>query len=120
MMGDITKNFSRKEFTCKCGCGLNVIDERLVHRLQVIRDIVQEKMIISSGCRCVDHNQNVGGASVSYHLAGWAADWHFPLDCSDNLYYEVATLLKDWSGGIHYYKDKRFFHCDIGNIRCWG
>jgi len=118
-MGDITKNFSRKEFTCKCGCGYNAIDERLVHRLQVVRDIVQVKMIISSGCRCVEHNANVGGASVSYHIAGYAADWHFPLTRGDNIYFEVTNLLKDWSGGIHYYKDKRFIHCDIGKERRW-
>ena len=119
MMGDITKNFSRKEFTCKCGCGYNAIDERLVHRLQVIRDIVQVKMIISSGCRCVEHNKLVGGEPLSYHLAGYATDWHFPLDCSDNFYFETTTLLKDWSGGIHYYRDKRFIHVDIGKERRW-
>ena len=115
----ITKNFNRKEFTCKCGCGLDVINIGLVHRLQVIRDIVQLPMIINSGCRCQDHNRAVGGASVSYHLAGDAADFCFPKDTSDNVYFEISMLLRDWSGGFHYYKDKRFFHCDIGKKRRW-
>ena len=25
-MGDLTKNFSRSEFACKCGCGFDDID----------------------------------------------------------------------------------------------
>ena len=119
MMGDITKNFSQKEFACKCGCGLDVINIGLVNRLQVIRDIVQVRMIINSGCRCIDHNRAVGGASVSYHLAGYAADFCFPKDSSDNLYFEISMLLKDWSGGVHYYKDQRFIHVDIGKERRW-
>ena len=115
----ITKNFRRKEFACRCGCGFDAIDERIVHRLQVVRDIVQVRMIINSGCRCPEHNKNVGGASVSYHIVGYAVDWSFPKDHSDNRYFETTMLLKDWSGGFHYYRDQRFFHCDIGKERRW-
>ena len=118
-MGDLTKNFSRWEFACKCGCGFDDINEGLVHRLQVIRDITQVYMMINSGCRCPEHNKKKGGASVSYHLVGYAADWRFSEHCSSNLYFQTAVLLKDWSGGLHYYKDRSFFHADIGKERRW-
>jgi len=117
-MGDITQAFSRHEFACKCGCGFDDIDERLVHRLQVVRDIIKIPMIINSGCRCVEHNKNVGGAGGSYHLIGEAADWHFDI-IGVNSYFRACMLLRDWSGGFHYYKRQKFFHCDIGPKRRW-
>ena len=40
-MGDLTKNFSRNEFKCKCGkCTNNYIDIRLVKGLQALRDLI--------------------------------------------------------------------------------
>lgn len=118
-MGDLTENFSRWEFACKCGCGFDDINICLVNRLQVVRDIIQVSIIINSGCRCKAHNKAVGGSSVSFHLTGEATDWCFPLSTSENLYFQVAMMLKNWSGGFHYYKDKRFFHTDMGRKRRW-
>ena len=113
-MGDITENFSHKEFACKCKCGFDAIDERLVHRLQVIRDIVQVPMIINSGCRCEKHNKTVGGSKLSYHLKGLASDWRF--ERAENFWYE---MLEGWSGGYHYYDTQGFCHTDIGPRRRW-
>ena len=36
-MGDLTDNFSRSEFACKCGCGADAISLDLVERLQLLR-----------------------------------------------------------------------------------
>ena len=118
-MGDLTKNFSRKEFACKCGCGFDDINIGLVNRLQVIRDIIQVPIIINSGCRCKTHNKFIGGASISFHLIGDAADWCFPLSTSENRYFGAVIMFRNWSGGFHYYKDKRFFHVDVGKKRRW-
>lgn len=74
IMGDMTKNFSRKEFTCQCGCGFASIDSRLVKILQEVRDHFGKPVTVTSGCRCEEHNANVGGASRSKHVIGLAAD----------------------------------------------
>ena len=113
-MGDITRNFSRHEFACKCGCGLDVIDLNLVNRLQVVRDILNTPIIIHSGVRCAEHNRDVGGKPRSLHLAGKAIDW--AVDDLDLMSY-AAKLLYNWSGGYHQYET--FFHCDIGRKRRW-
>jgi uncharacterized protein YcbK (DUF882 family) len=118
-MGDLTENFSRKEFACKCGCGFDEIDERLVNRLQVIRDISGLPIKINSGCRCQKHNKDVDGESLSFHLLGEAADWCFDCPYDEKLYFYTSVQLNDWSGGFHYYREQRFFHCDIGPRRRW-
>jgi len=118
-VGDITKNFSRWEFACKCGCGKDDIDERLVNRIQVVRDIILVPITISSGCRCEQHNKAEGGESESLHMEDIAADWYFDCPYDEKLYFRVSVLLDNWSGGFHYYRDKKFFHTDIGRERRW-
>lgn len=76
-MGDLSKHFSRWEFECFCGCGTDQIQNRLVERLQRIRE-KYGSLIINSGCRCERHNCKVGGNPTSSHLRGWAADIHCP------------------------------------------
>lgn len=69
----ISKNFSREEFTCKCGCGYDTVDVELVKVLQEIRDELGP-VKITSACRCKYHNAAVGGRPSSQHLLGRAAD----------------------------------------------
>ena len=127
-MGDLTENFSRFEFECKCGCGKQDIDERLVNRLQLVRDIANIPIKINSGCRCVLHNEASKGEPNSLHLLGLAIDWCF--DGGDNgLLEKMCTkLLTNWSGGFHFYFQRLlpsgftqppFCHCDIGKRRRW-
>lgn len=73
-MGDLTTNFSRYEFTCKCGCGFDDVKLRLIAKLQEARDIYDHPMIIKSGCRCPKWNKQEGGKSSSDHLTGEGAD----------------------------------------------
>ena len=75
-MGDLTQNFSRSEFACKCGCGLDSIDPMLVDILQCSRTATALIYEIASGCRCEKHNKSkgVGGKPNSAHLRGKAAD----------------------------------------------
>jgi uncharacterized protein YcbK (DUF882 family) len=72
IMGDLTKDFSLKEFACKC-CGKVEVDKKLVTLLQDMRDIVGP-LVIESGYRCEKHNAEVGGGKNSAHLRGKAAD----------------------------------------------
>ena len=77
-MGDLSKHFSRSEFSCGCGCGFDVVDAELISVLEDLREALQSTITIKetngSGCRCRAHNKAVGGGSSSQHLLGKAAD----------------------------------------------
>jgi len=73
-IGDLSKNFSRSEFACKCGCGFDTVDHMLVLVLQDIVDNFKDVGYINSGCRCESHNKAVGGSVTSQHRLGRAAD----------------------------------------------
>jgi uncharacterized protein YcbK (DUF882 family) len=75
-MGDISENFSRREFACKCGCGFDTVDAELLGVLQdEIRGYFGQPVQILSGCRCFEHNLfTAGAASNSLHVTAKAAD----------------------------------------------
>jgi uncharacterized protein YcbK (DUF882 family) len=75
-LGDLTKDFSLREFRCKCGCGFDDIDDRVVQWCQELRDAMHEPITVNSGCRCEKHNKAVGSSSPN-HISGKAVD----LDC---------------------------------------
>ena len=74
----LTKNFSKSEFECKCGCEMpdNVLEnvKKLAEQLQIIRDYVQEPIMINSAYRCLRHNRMIGSNDRSQHPKGKAAD----------------------------------------------
>lgn len=76
MFGDLSKNFSRWEFACKCGCGFNEPDKRLVEALQILRDHPRVVQIdVNCGCRCLEYNRTIKGSKdTSQHILGTAAD----------------------------------------------
>ena len=77
-MGNLTKNFSKREFDCRCGCDMpedvynNV--KSLAIELQIIRDFTNESISINSGYRCLKHNRDIGSNDRSQHPKGKAAD----------------------------------------------
>lgn len=74
-MGDLSDNFSRREFECSCGCGFDTVDIELVKALQDVRDYFGKPVKISSGCRCPLQNKRVKGSLGSQHMEGRAADF---------------------------------------------
>jgi uncharacterized protein YcbK (DUF882 family) len=90
-MGDLTKNFSKSEFDCNCGCDMpdDILDnvEVHAHNLQTIRDFLNAPIKINSGYRCPSYNAKVGGASKSEHKNGNASDLavssHSPSELAD-------------------------------------
>ena len=64
-MGDLTKNLSRKEFECECGCGFDTVDFELASIIQEAVDYFtwayseDVYVIITGGNRCVEHNEKV-------------------------------------------------------------
>lgn len=74
MRDHLTRNFYRDEFACRCGCGYDAVDWRLVEGLQRLRDRCGP-ISINCGCRCAKHNAATPDASPnSQHLLGKAAD----------------------------------------------
>lgn len=68
--------FKEHEFKCKCGvCDLDVVmDKGLLVALDRMRRRFGKPIIINSGIRCPDHNQDEGGVKNSSHLTGKASD----------------------------------------------
>jgi len=73
-VGDLSANFSRREFACKDGCGRDFPTAELVALLQRARDDIGAPLRIVSGLRCRFHNGTVGGSRQSQHIQGRAAD----------------------------------------------
>lgn len=79
-MGDMTAHFSRREFTCKCGCNTNIVAAELVNKLEKVYEYLSETpdgvtaIIVTSGCRCSKHSVSVGGGMNDAHTKGIAAD----------------------------------------------
>lgn len=115
-----TKNFNVSEFACHCGCGFNIIDQRVINLAQNIRKAIGCPVHVNSGCRCEKRNTASGGVKGSFHTKGLAAD----LSCSmgaKKLFAVVADLkargkLPDLEYAILYIQ-KDFVHIDCGKSR---
>ena len=74
----LTRNFSKSEFDCKCGCVMpdDVLEniKELAYHLQRLRDKLDKPIKINSAYRCVNHNRKIGGAKNSQHILGNASD----------------------------------------------
>lgn len=73
-MGDLTKNLSRWEYACNCGCGYDTVDHALVMFHQQIRDHFKRAVTVTSGCRCAWYNGVKRGKRKSTHLKGRGGD----------------------------------------------
>ena len=120
-MGDLSANFSRREFACRCGCGFDAIDPRLVALLQGERTDIGRPIRINSGCRCEPHNRREGGSPTSQHLAGRAADIRVPGIKLAQLYHRLEAVPALRNGGIGLYPFQGFIHVDLRGTRArWG
>lgn len=70
------KYFKESEFTCKCGCGLNNMNLKVVRIADEVRKHFGKPAIVTSGSRCEKHNKEVGGVANSRHLQGKAIDMY--------------------------------------------
>jgi uncharacterized protein YcbK (DUF882 family) len=108
----LTEHFTKEEFDCKCGCGNGeiVISEKLVFELENVRVYYKKPIRITSGIRCLSHNQAIGSRNTSSHIKGLAADIY----CEDmgTRLELVKRLLRDGEFtrlGMH----KDFIHVDV-------
>jgi uncharacterized protein YcbK (DUF882 family) len=90
----MSKYFKDSEFACKCGCGFCKPDGKLLETLDVIREALGRPVVVTSGCRCPKHNENVGGEPNSNHLRGDAADIQCPGVSADSVWQTVMKLYR--------------------------
>lgn len=95
----LSKNFNADEFVCKC-CGYALIAMDLVHALEWIRLKLGIPVKLNRGYSCPKHNAEVGGARLSRHLVGCAADitWAgINLNIQENSLFrkELVTMAED-------------------------
>jgi len=111
-MGDLTRNISRWEIACKCGCGLDTIDYKVLQAVQAIRDHFGARVDISSGARCEIHNMSEGGSPESQHLKCKAIDFTV-------VGVDPARVFKYldyfWKGGLGKYST--FTHIDSRSVK---
>lgn len=109
-MTKVSENFSKNELKCK-HCGELKIDKNLISKLELVRTILNEPIIVNSGYRCNIHNKNVGGVVNSLHTKGQAVDVR-----AGNMEELKRISEKIFvNGGIGYYKN--FIHLDTGRKR---
>jgi len=117
MYDKLSKNFSRLEFACHCGCGADKIDPDTVRWAQKIRDHFRSPCSINSGVRCLEHNRKQGSKDTSQHVQGCAAD----IAVKGVAPKAVADWLTEqgFVGGLGRYKT--FTHFDLrGKNARWG
>ena len=109
----ITPNFSRAEMSCRCGCGLDHMDEKFMKMLQQLLNELGP-LPVTLGVRCDRHNHESGGYPKSAHLQSKGADIKIFGLRALQLVEEVRRI--GFSGiGISQKGDKssRFIHLDI-------
>lgn len=82
-LGTASANFSFREVQCKCGgryvdCPRIWTARSVFAALEASRAKVNHPISITSGCRCPNYNEDVGGARASQHKDGLAIDWKGP------------------------------------------
>jgi uncharacterized protein YcbK (DUF882 family) len=115
-MGDLSKNFSRSEFACNCGCGGDTVDAELLAILQSLRDSYGQPIKIHSGFRCLKHNVRVGGSSGSQHMRGRAADISIA-GISPRAIYQLIAQRHPGKLGLGLYNT--FVHVDTRSGKPW-
>jgi len=70
-----TKSFTEKELRCNC-CGVNLMNDEYLERLQTVRNKFGSAMYLNSGYRCPVHNAKISalGSMDGPHTTGRAVD----------------------------------------------
>jgi uncharacterized protein YcbK (DUF882 family) len=114
----VSKNFSREEFSCKCGCGFDAVDVELLNTLQQVRDYFGEAVTITSANRCKVHNAKVSGARQSKHVKGIAADIKVDTVIPRLVYNYLDNEFPDTYGlGLYERGTSGWVHIDVRNYR---
>lgn len=91
----VAENFVVKEFTCRDGSRVVLINQELPTYLQKARDHFGKPLIITSAYRTVTHNARERGAANSNHIYGCAADIYVPGVSPLDLYNYLCEIAGD-------------------------
>ena len=94
----LAPSFTVREFRCRDGSDVVMIDESLVVLLQCIREHFGKPITITSGYRTAAHNAAVGGAKSSQHLLGRAADIQVQGVSVEDVAAYAESLMPAWGG----------------------
>jgi uncharacterized protein YcbK (DUF882 family) len=121
-MGDLTKNISRHELACRCGCGLDSMDVKTIEIVQECCDHFAEKLSvdrvvlnINSAARCFEYNRKpislggVGSTDGSQHPRSRAMDFTISNVSPIDIYSYLITKYPDRYG---FGKYSSFTHVD--------
>jgi uncharacterized protein YcbK (DUF882 family) len=126
MMGDLSKNISRYEVACKCGCGFDTIDAETVAAVQAVcdgfarqRGLDRVVLNINSAARCQLYNRKVGSNDRSQHVKGRAIDFTISGVKPADVYAALVAAFPDRYGIGSY---EGFTHLDTrgGPAARWG
>lgn len=98
----LARHFKVKEFACKDGSPVVFVDDYLVTILDILRNKLEKKIIITSGYRTPEWNAKCGGAKYSYHMRGMAADIRVEGMTSKELAKELDKIVENSCGIIVY------------------
>ncbi len=105
-MTKLSEHFHDYEFVCPC-CNGGIVSEILVSKLQQLRDIVNKPIRITSGYRCYNYNDRIGGAVNSAHLLGEGVD--IQTELSTVTLAMITSKIKGIRIGIY----ERHLHIDV-------
>lgn len=106
-------NFTEAELACRCGCHRLNYDDNFLVLLQAFRLIYKKPLIVTSGCRCVQHNKNEGGVSTSLHQC--QTKKASAVDVTGSNVKEIFEKAKSFGGfnEVIYYQKKNFVHLGV-------
>jgi len=107
-MGKVSQHFNRNEFACGCGCKFQAADVELLEILEKVREHFGKPIIVTSGCRCLKHNHEIGSKDTSQHVRGMAVDFKIK-GISPQLIYDYIDSWHDRGLGIY----DTFIHVDV-------
>lgn len=106
---------TRDDFRCRCCKGL-LLDDELFDAIVELETLAGVPLHVNSGYRCKQHNAVIGGAALSLHTRGMAADISssLPLRSLEKLVVSIPAIR-----GIGFYETKNFIHCDVRHASCY-
>jgi zinc D-Ala-D-Ala carboxypeptidase len=112
------KYFTEDEFRCRCGCGKAEMDEFFVKTLDQVRDELGFPLVITSGYRCPDWNEQVSSSGRSGpHTTGKAADVGVSYARARKF---ITLAVTEFMGvGVKQHGVGRFIHVDMLEPRLW-
>ena len=102
-------HFSREEIECRCGCGQAFMNVDFMLRLEAFRRFLGFPLPMTSGYRCPDWNEKIGGVELSKHPLGVAAD----IECT-NTWKRARIIESAYAWGFYGLGiGQRMIHLDI-------